>query len=198
MKTPVLLALSIIVLLLTPRAGAADVDAAPNAADPEHVPMPSHEQDQRSGSARHSAVRGHELMFNGFRAPSIGLEYRIGVISVHLGAYPTVINEGQSLGDTTAWFGKAGVSLWFLPVQLLGNERSSFYGGASFLNDFEGDGWGHGAQLEAGFRLVAYEGFFVRLGASALYAPGRSCSTDDCDTLKVRPNPGIGWALALD
>jgi hypothetical protein len=81
------------------------------------------------------------------------------VISVHLGAYPTVIKEGQSLGETAAWFGKAGVSLWFLPTRLLGNERSSFYGGASYLNDFEREGWGHGVQLEAGFRLVAYEGF---------------------------------------
>jgi hypothetical protein len=202
MKTRVVLALWTIALLLAPRAGAADIGAAPDAADPDHVPTPLHEQAQeqrqRSGSAHHSAVRGHELIFNGFRAPSIGLEYRMGVISIHLGAYPTVINEGQSLGDTTAWFGKAGVSLWFLPVQLLGNQRSSFYGGASYLNDFDRAGWGHGVQLEAGFRFVAYEGLFVRLGASALYAPGRSCSTDDCDVLKVRPNPGIGWALALD
>lgn len=152
----------------------------------------------RLASASHSAMRGRELIINGFRAPSMGLEYRVGRLSIHAGAYPTVINDGEALSKTTAWFAKAGMSVWFLPVRLLGNERSSFYAGASYLNDFERDGWGHTAQIEAGFRFVAYEGFFLRLGASALYAPGRSCPTDECEIVKVRPNPGLGWSLALD
>lgn len=154
--------------------------------------------DAAPASASDSAVRGRELIVNGFRAPSMGLEYRVGRLSIHAGAYPTVINEGEALSETTAWFAKAGMSVWFLPVHVLGNERSAFYAGASYLNDFGRDGWGHTAQVEAGFRFVVYEGFFLRLGASALYSPGRSCATDDCETVKVRPNPGLGWALALD
>jgi hypothetical protein len=77
MKAQVVLALSTIALFLAADAGAADVaSAAPHAADPRHITLPPQPQVQRSGSARHSAVRGHELMFNGFRAPSMGLEYR--------------------------------------------------------------------------------------------------------------------------
>jgi hypothetical protein len=149
-------------------------------------------------SAAQSAVRGHELMLNGFRAPSIGLEYRLGMISLHAGAYPTIINDEDLRGVAgTTWFAKAGLSLWFLPVPIMGNERSSFYAGAAYLNDFDAHGWGHGAQLEGGFRWVIYQGLFLRLGASALYSPGRSCATDTCSTLKVRPNPGLGWAIAL-
>jgi hypothetical protein len=150
-------------------------------------------------SASYSAIRGHELMLNGFRAPSIGAEYRRGVISVHAGAYPTIVNDGGLRGaEGTTWFGKAGLTLWFLPLPMMGNERSSFYAGVSYLTDFGKAGWGHSAQVEAGFRWVVYQGLFVRLGASALYAPGRTCPNQDCQTLKVRPNPGIGLALPLD
>jgi hypothetical protein len=152
----------------------------------------------KADSAAESAVRGHELMFNGFRAPSIGLEYRLGMVSAHAGAYPTIINDQGVRGvDGTTWFGKVGLTLWFLPVPIMGNERSSFYAGASYLNDFVSRGWGHSAQVETGFRWVIWEGIFLRLGASALYAPGRSCPPGACSTVKVRPNPGIGWAIAL-
>ncbi len=148
-------------------------------------------------SAARSAVHGRELMLNGFRAPSIGLEYRVGMISLHGGAYPTIIND-DGLRDTegTTWFAKVGFTLWFLPLPIMGDERSSFYAGASYLNDFAANGWGHSAQVETGFRWVLFHGLFLRLGASALYAPGRTCA-GDCSTLKVRPNPGLGWAIAL-
>jgi hypothetical protein len=137
-------------------------------------------------------------MLNGFRAPSMGLEYRLGMVSVHAGAYPTIINDEGLRGTAgTTWFAKAGVTVWFLPLPIMGDERSSFNAGTSYLNDFGAQGWGHSAQLEAGFRWVVFEGIFLRLGASALYSPGRSCATAECTTVKVRPNPGIGWAVAL-
>jgi hypothetical protein len=162
-------------------------------ADPAStVTTPPHE------SAAYSAIRGQELMLNGFRAPSIGLEYRLGMLSIHAGAYPTIINENETAADGTTWFAKLGMSAWFLPIHMLGNERSSFYAGASYLKQLDSDNWGHSVQVEAGFRLVAYAGLFVRLGASALYAPGRSCAVDGCEVLKVRPNPSIGWAFAID
>jgi hypothetical protein len=147
-------------------------------------------------SAAYSAVHGQELMLNAFRAPSIGLEYRFGALSVHGGVYPTVIDD--SPGNDTSWFAKAGVGVWFLPIAMLGNERSSFYASLSYLREIGDDGWENAGQLEAGFRLVVWQGLFVRLGASALYAPGRDCPTDECSTVKFRPNPAVGWAIALD
>lgn len=162
------------------------------------TPATAQTADQDPASAAQSAVRGHELMLNGFRAPSMGLEYRLGMVSVHAGAYPTIIDDEQLHGEGgTTWFAKAGLSLWFLPVPIMGNERSSFYAGASYLNDFDARGWGHSAQIEGGFRWVIHEGLFLRLGASALYSPGRSCTTENCATVKVRPNPGLGWAIAF-
>jgi hypothetical protein len=166
--------------------------AADHAPDGEQAPA----EPAPSGAAA-SAIRGQELMINAFRAPSIGLEYRIGLFSLHAGLYPTVIGDGSEV-DTT-WFAKAGLNVWFLPIHMLGNERSSFYAGASYLRELGDDGWDHAAQVEAGFRLVAFEGLFVRAGASALYAPGRTCpSGDDCKTIKFRPNGAIGWAFAID
>jgi hypothetical protein len=174
------------------------ISPAAMAAPTEDTPPASTERANQA-EASYSAVRGKELMINGFRAPSIGLEYRTGAISVHAGAYPTIINdEGLRGVNGTTWFAKTGVTLWFLPVSMFGNERSSFYAGASYLTDFDKTGWGHAAQVEAGFRWVVYQGVFLRLGASALYAPGRTCTTGDCPTFKVRPNPAIGLALPLD
>jgi hypothetical protein len=147
-------------------------------------------------SAAYSAVRGQELMLNGFRAPSMGLEYRLGMVSIHAGAYPTIVNEGQTASDGTTWFAKAGATLWFLPIRMLGNERSSFYSGLSYVKNIDGEGWGHGAQVEASFRWVVYKGAFLRLGVSALYAPARQCP-GDCSTVKLRPNPGVGWAFPI-
>jgi hypothetical protein len=200
MKTPVILALSLITFAASARA--ADAEAPTNAARETaaaRLPAAAEESpDSVTPSLTASAAPRHELMINAFRAPSIGLEYRIGALSAHAGAYTTVINEGEALAETAAWFAKVGVSAWFLPIRMFGDDRSSFYAGASYLNDFGRDGWGHTAQVEAGFRLMIYQGLFARLGASALYAPGRSCPTDDCDHVKIRPNPGIGWAFAID
>ena len=168
------------------------VERQDDRATPQASPKTDHD------SAAHSAVRGQELMLNGFRSPSIGLEYRVAFLSLHAGAYPTIIDEGETMKDGTTWFAKAGASVWFLPVRMLGNERSSFYGGLSYVNDFDREGWGHGAQVEAGFRLVFFKGLFARLGASALYAPGRTCPTPDCEVVKVRPNPAIGWGFVVD
>jgi hypothetical protein len=198
MQTAALLALSLSAFAASARASDFEVPTkAPE--KPAAAGSPAAEQgpDAIAISSAPSAGSRQELMLNAFRTPSIGLEYRYGALSVHAGAYTTVINDGQTLAETAAWFAKAGVNLWFLPVDLLGDEPSSFYAGASYLNDFGRDGWGHTAQLETGFQLRIYQGFFARLGASALYAPGRDCSSGDCDSVKIRPNPGIGWAFPI-
>ncbi len=52
-----------------------------------------------------------ELSINGFRNPSIGLEYRCQHVSVHGGYYIT-----NFIQNTTTQFMKAGISYWFLPI----------------------------------------------------------------------------------
>ena len=69
----------------------------------------------------------NEFSVNGFRSPSIGLEYRHQGISVHAGYYITAFEKGK----TTQFF-KAGATIWFLPVGKKENP-SSFYAGASYL-----------------------------------------------------------------
>jgi len=68
-----------------------------------------------------------ELSINGFRNPSIGLEYRYHNISIHGGYYITALESG-----VTTKFIKAGLTGWFLPVGKRENP-SSFYAGASYL-----------------------------------------------------------------
>ncbi len=51
-----------------------------------------------------------EISINGFRAPSIGLEFRYGLVSVHAGYYLTAFS-----GVTTNFI-KTGFTAWFLPV----------------------------------------------------------------------------------
>jgi hypothetical protein len=53
----------------------------------------------------------NELSVNGFRNPSIGLEFRRNQVSVHAGYYLTNFQP-----NTTTRFLKAGVSFLFLPV----------------------------------------------------------------------------------
>ena len=53
----------------------------------------------------------NELSINGFRNPSIGLEYRHQNVSFHAGYYITAFESG-----VTTKFIKAGATLWFLPV----------------------------------------------------------------------------------
>ena len=145
-----------------------------------------------------SAVTGNELIVNAFRNPSIGLEFRHRFVSFHAGAYTTVINEGDTGFGAGSWFFRAGVSVWFLPVPLLGTRRSSFYADVSFVHELSGDGWGSGVAAEAGFRLVIWQGIFLRLGATVLAAPGRRCpaALPECDRVRVTPATALGWGFA--
>lgn len=51
------------------------------------------------------------ISINGFRNPSIGLEYQRQQVSIHAGYYPTNFTSG-----VTTEFMKAGVTYWFAPV----------------------------------------------------------------------------------
>ena len=53
----------------------------------------------------------HEFSINGFRNPSIGVEYRYYRVSVHAGYYTTAFNKGEYTN-----FYKAGVTYYYLPI----------------------------------------------------------------------------------
>jgi len=124
----------------------------------------------------------NEFSINGFRNPSIGLEYRFKHISVHAGYYITAFESGV----TTKFF-KAGATVWFLPVGKKENP-SSFYAGASYLRglnlDYEKE---NAVAIEAGFRWMVWKGLNVRIGAIGVAAKGHD--------LKINPTPGISYSF---
>lgn len=54
----------------------------------------------------------NDLSINGFRNPSIGLEYRLHQVSVHGGYYLTAFKSGENTR-----FIKTGITYWFLLVK---------------------------------------------------------------------------------
>lgn len=124
----------------------------------------------------------HQLSINGFRNPSIGLEYQQRQVSIHGGYYVTNFTSG-----VTTEFLKAGLSYWFLPV---GKKEipSSFYAGASYLRGLTRDYKNQNAfAVEAGFRWYVWRGLNFRLGVIALTAEGQS--------LKINPTPSISYSF---
>jgi len=124
----------------------------------------------------------NEISINGFRNPSVGLEYRHQQLSYHAGYYPTTFKSGE----TTSFF-KVGATIWFLPIGKKENP-SSFYSGASYLRGFNRDYEGINALgIETGFRWMVWKGINLRIGAIAVVASGES--------LKINPTPGISYSF---
>lgn len=127
-------------------------------------------------------LSSREVSINGFRSPSVGLEYRYQRFSFHAGYYPTAFKAGENTD-----FFKAGITTWFLPVGQKSNP-SSFYAGASYLRGFNRDYENKNALgVEAGFRWMIWKGLNFRIGAIAVAAPGES--------LKINPTPGISYSF---
>lgn len=123
-----------------------------------------------------------EFSINGFRNPSIGLEYRQQFISVHAGYYPTAFKAGENTS-----FVKVGATAWFLPTGKKENP-SSFYAGASYLRGFNRDYEGKNALgVEAGYRWMVWKGLNLRIGVIGVAAKGES--------LKINPTPGISYSF---
>lgn len=129
----------------------------------------------------------HEFSINGFRNPSVGLEYRYTSVSIHIGFYPTIVSTDNNGQNETTSFIRAGISLWFLPIGDRVNP-SSFYASLSFVRGlnkkYEGD---NGLLADAGFRWMAWEGLNLRLGAALLASPGHKP--------KINPTPGISYSF---
>ena len=124
----------------------------------------------------------NELSVNGFRNPSIGLEYHRYQFSLHAGYYTTAFKAGEYTN-----FIKTGVTYWFLPVDKK-PVPSSFYAGASYLRGLTRNYKNENALgMEAGFRWMVWKGLNVRLGAIAIAAKGKD--------LKINPAPGISYSF---
>lgn len=124
----------------------------------------------------------NEISINGFRNPSIGLEYRHKRVSVHTGYYTTAFKAGEYTG-----FVKAGFTWWMIPVD---NKKipSSFYAGASYLRGLNGDYNKQDAlAVETGFRWFIVKGLNVRLGVIAVAAKEHD--------VKINPTPGISYSF---
>jgi hypothetical protein len=124
----------------------------------------------------------NEFSINGFRNPSIGLEYRRGPVSAHAGYYVTSFTAG-----ITTQFAKTGLTYWFLPVGQRENP-SSFYASVSYLRglnrDYERQ---NAASAEVGFRWMVWRELNLRLGVIALASDGKD--------LKINPTPGISYSF---
>ncbi|WP_082115826.1 DUF4386 domain-containing protein [Hymenobacter terrenus] len=136
--------------------------------------------ERQPGPASRFAPR--EISVNGFRNPSLGLEYRYQHVSVHAGYYPTNFTSGR-----TTSFLKTGLTLWFLPVGRQANP-SSFYASGSYLRgvdrEYEAK---NGVAVDIGFRWMVWKGLNLRLGIIGLKAPGRD--------LEINPTPGISYSF---
>lgn len=136
-----------------------------------------------SASAQ-SKLSKKEFSINGFRNPSIGLEYRLNHFSVHAGYYPTNFTSG-----VTTSFVRTGISYWFLPV---GNKEnpSSFYSSASFARGLDREYENKNALMaEVGFRWMIVKGLNFRLGLTALMATG--------EDVKINPTPGLSYSFFI-
>lgn len=125
-----------------------------------------------------------ELSINGFRNPSIGLEYRYRHLSAHAGFYTTAFKSGEYTN-----FIKTGFTYWLFPV---GKKEipSSFYTGASYLRGLNRNyEQKNSLGMEAGFRWMVWKGLNLRIGAIAVAAKGES--------LKINPTPGISYSFKL-
>ena len=132
----------------------------------------------------------HELSFNGFRNPSIGLEYRYKRFSMHGGYYPTIISTSENGKGETTSFLRAGVSYFFLPIYSPTHAPSSFYLSASYVRGLDQEWKGkNGVLTEIGFKWVVWKGLNLRLGVAMLSGDGSK--------VKINPTPGISYSIYL-
>jgi len=124
----------------------------------------------------------HYWSINGFRNPSIGVEYHHYQVSVHGGFYTTAFKAG-----TYTNFVRTGVTWWFAAT---GNKEipSSFYAGVSYLHGLNQQyKYKSALGVEAGYRWMVWKGLNLRLGGIAVAAKGQS--------LKFNPTPGISYSF---
>ena len=133
-------------------------------------------------SAAAQKLSDREFSINGFRNPSVGVEYRYKSFSVHGGYYPTAFKPGVNTN-----FAKAGVTYGVLPVGKKENP-SSFYSTVAYARGLSQNYKDKNALIgEVGFRWMVWKGLNIRFGVAALTAKGES--------VKINPTPGISYSF---
>lgn len=123
-----------------------------------------------------------ELSINGFRNPSIGLEFRYQQVSIHGGLYLTNFKSGE-----TTQFLKAGLTYWFLPLGQKENP-SSFYLQLSYLRGLNRAYEERNAfSPDFGFRWMATKGLNFRVGIVGVYGEGQKPS--------ILWTPGVSYSF---
>lgn len=123
-----------------------------------------------------------DISINGFRSPSIGLEYRYHQVSLHGGYYLTAFDAGE-----TTNFIKTGLTFWFLPF---GKKAipSSLFAGASYLRGLNRDYEDKNALgLELGVRLMIWKGLNLRINGIAVAAKD--------ENLQINPAGGLSYSF---
>lgn len=124
----------------------------------------------------------HQISINGFRNPSIGLEYQYNKTSIHAGYYVANFEK-----DVTTEFVKVGVTEWFLPFGKK-EQPSSFYSGASFIRGMTRDYKNtNSLGIEAGVRWFVWKGLNFRLGVIALVSKDKET--------KINPTPSVSYSI---
>jgi hypothetical protein len=117
-----------------------------------------------------------EWSLNGFRNPSVGLEYRKGDYSVHAGYYSTILRDPGSARSEASGFARVGATRWF-------DDR--WYVSASALRGVDGPRDGRNFVIvEAGAQVRPHPKVALRLGVAVIPA-AHGFKT------KVNPTPGV-------
>lgn len=137
--------------------------------------------DLARAEAAATRISDSKIIVNGFRMPSIGLEYRKAAFSWHAGMYCTVVSKDADGENETTWFGRGGMTWW--PLAFLFVDASYLYGlNHGYRND-------HAVMLNPGLQYSFRETVLFRLGVAVLASPDHG--------LKINPTPGISLAFAL-
>ncbi len=133
------------------------------------------------------------VVLHAFRSPSMGVEVRQGVLGLHVGLFPLIVDRGPDGEPRTTWFVKAGVTAYFLRFDLGSGRPSSLFASAALVQGLN-NAWdvttsvtrGSGVHGEVGVLWAAWRGLDLRLGVGVLLGfDGR---------LQVHPTPGFSWA----
>lgn len=136
------------------------------------------------GAFAQSSYPEHQLSVNGFRNPSIGMEYHYSQISVHVGYYITAFKAG-----VTTKFLKVGISYWVLPF---GKKEipHSIYVGTSYMRGINLDYKNKNAfAFETGARFTVWKVLQFRAGVIGVATKDRN--------FKINPTPSINYTFKL-
>jgi hypothetical protein len=125
-----------------------------------------------------------EIIVHAFRSPSIGVEYRHGLLGYHVGVYPTIIKPTENGEAKNTLFAKTGVTAYLFEVPTGGARKSEIFTSVSYLRGLN-QGWTNAVQFEPGFRWAMTKNLDFRVGASFLKGADRP--------LRINPTIGVSW-----